>query len=47
MEETTLTDSTDVSIEIQVIVEVDTKFLDTVRQADRRSCDINRDQIAE
>ena len=38
MEETTLTDRTDMNIELYVFVEDDTMVHDTVRQADRRSC---------
>ena len=47
MEETTITDRTEVRIELQVFIEDETKAVDTLRQADRRSCDINRDDIAE
>ena len=47
MEEATFTDRTDVRIELQVFIEDDIKALDSVRQADRYSCDINRDDIVE
>ena len=47
MEETTLTDHTDMSIKLQVFAEIDIKALDTVQQADWHTCYINRDNIAE
>ena len=45
MEETTLTDRTDLSIEVQVFVEDDSKALEAVRQARSRYCNIYRDDI--